>query len=424
MSVIHGVNYGTPTLDLNFAKNKSLIDTASGRNLVTFTRAQTAREATYVGADGLIKTAVADEARFDHNPVTGECLGLLVEEARTNFSRYSEQFDNAWWIPSNASSIANAIVAPNGTLTGYKLTENTSNADHYILGNPTAPGPATFTSSVYLKAGERTKYFTFMSDFATGGVGLTADLIANTAVLTSTTGQWSNSSASITNAGNGWYRVSITSTLANSAQPRVSHYALNASAATTYTGDGVSGIYMWGAQVEKGSFPTSYIPTAGSTVTRTADTASITGTNFSNFFVQNTGSLFVDCSLQSSASAGQAPIVTVDASGANFRALSRRATLGARNTSNNDLIDVTSGVWNGEPKKIAFTWVPNDCTLVENGILVGTDTSTTLPLSTVDRMLIGANAAGGFLPAMGGRIARLTYYPTRLQDFQLQQLTK
>ena len=65
MSAIHGVNYGRPTLDLNFAKNKSLIDTLTGRNLITFSRSSTA---TYVGADGLIKYAASNAARFDHNP--------------------------------------------------------------------------------------------------------------------------------------------------------------------------------------------------------------------------------------------------------------------------------------------------------------------------------------------------------------------
>jgi hypothetical protein len=70
-----------PSLDLRFADNKSLTDAKTGASLVTFTRASTG---TYVGSDGLLKTATTDEARFDHNPTTGESLGLLVEEARTN----------------------------------------------------------------------------------------------------------------------------------------------------------------------------------------------------------------------------------------------------------------------------------------------------------------------------------------------------
>ena len=74
-----------PSLDLRFAESKSLVDAASGQSLVTFTRASSG---TYVGSDGLIKTATTNEPRFDHNPTTGESLGLLVEEQRTNGFTY------------------------------------------------------------------------------------------------------------------------------------------------------------------------------------------------------------------------------------------------------------------------------------------------------------------------------------------------
>ena len=70
-----------PSLDLRFAENKSLTDAKTGASLVTFTRASTG---TYVGSDGVLRSATTNEARFDHNPTTGESLGLLVEEARTN----------------------------------------------------------------------------------------------------------------------------------------------------------------------------------------------------------------------------------------------------------------------------------------------------------------------------------------------------
>ena len=68
-----------PTLDQRFAKDKSLVDKVSGQNLITFTRASSA---TYVGSDGLIKTAANNEARFDHDPTTGESLGLLRRGGR------------------------------------------------------------------------------------------------------------------------------------------------------------------------------------------------------------------------------------------------------------------------------------------------------------------------------------------------------
>ena len=98
--------YGVPSLDLPFADRKSLVDRISGNNLITFTRSTTG---TYVGSDGLIKTASVNEARFDHNPATGEILGLLVEEARTNVLQYSQDFTNAYWTKTN-SSVAFSLV--------------------------------------------------------------------------------------------------------------------------------------------------------------------------------------------------------------------------------------------------------------------------------------------------------------------------
>ena len=80
-----------PSLDLRFAEDKSLVDATTGSNLVDFTRASSG---TYVGSDGLIKTATTNEARFDHNPDTLESLGLLVEEERTNLLQRSEEFDD------------------------------------------------------------------------------------------------------------------------------------------------------------------------------------------------------------------------------------------------------------------------------------------------------------------------------------------
>jgi hypothetical protein len=215
------ISIPAPSLDLNFAANKSLVDDISGNNLITFSRASTG---TFVGSNGLIQSAASGVPRFDHNPATGESLGLLVEEARTNNVLFSEQFDNlSYYIWVNASLIPSSIIAPNGSLTGYKLIENSANTQHYNLGAPTTAGPTTFTSSVFVKAGERTAYQMLMSDFATGGVTLKVNLLTGATISFSTTGQWSNSSASVVNFGNGWYRVSVTSTLGNSALPRIQH---------------------------------------------------------------------------------------------------------------------------------------------------------------------------------------------------------
>ena len=99
-----------PTLNLDFAKTKVLDPR------ITYTRASTA---TFVGSNGLIQTAASGAARFDHNPTTGESLGLLVEEARTNRVTYSEQFDNAGWAEFKKDPIRVKLV--NRVISGIPL---------------------------------------------------------------------------------------------------------------------------------------------------------------------------------------------------------------------------------------------------------------------------------------------------------------
>jgi hypothetical protein len=130
-----------PTLDLNFAATKRLDPR------IAFTRTSTG---TFVGSNGLIQTAVSGAPRFDHNPTTGESLGLLVEEARTNHNTYSEQFDNAAWVKTRSSITSNTIVAPDGTLTGDKLVEDTTASNTHQISQSASLTAGTHTYS-YLR---------------------------------------------------------------------------------------------------------------------------------------------------------------------------------------------------------------------------------------------------------------------------------
>jgi hypothetical protein len=408
------ISIPAPSLDLNFAANKSLVDDISGNNLITFSRASTG---TFVGSNGLIQTAASGVPRFDHNPTTGESLGLLVEEARTNFNLYSEQFNNAWWIPINTSLTAGAIAAPNGSLSAYKVIESISNTEHSLLSNSTSAGPATFTSSIYLKAGERTKYIMSMSDFLTGGTNITVDLTAGTIGGLSRTGQWSNPYASLANVGNGWYRVSLTSTLANSALPRISHIILDASGTYIYTGDGVSGMYMWGAQVEKGSFPTSYIPTTTATVTRAADVASMTGANFSSWYNPSAGTFSI---LTSTVKAVYGTGIL-----ATYTNSSQEDVLYAGGPNNLEYYangfglaaQATAGL--GSKTATAISYNASQIALTSQGASPATAPGS---LSrTANNLEIGSRKTDYWL---NGTIARLTYWPTRLYDQALQYITQ
>jgi hypothetical protein len=267
MSAIHGVNYGAPTLDLNFAKNKSLIDTVTGRNLITFTRSQTAREATYVGADGLIKTAAANEPRFDHNPTTGESLGLLVEEARTNIIVSSSVFNTGSWTEDGVVLTANAGVAPDGTTTATSVSQGTGSNRCYHFDNNGA-GSKTLTVFAKSNAGSSITLSGNLS-YGTNSIGSAVLNTANGAISTAL-------GCSSVAFPNGWYRFIIP--IFVGAGSGNSNYL-------SITGP-ASSVFLWGVQIEAGSFPTSYIPTTSATVTRAADVASITGTNFSSWYRQ------------------------------------------------------------------------------------------------------------------------------------------
>lgn len=228
-------------------------------------------------------TAAVNQPRFDHNPATGESLGLLVEEARTNLVTYSEQFNDASWIVDGTTVTENSIVAPNGALTGDKLIETATTAAHRIYDELGVAVSTAYTASVYAKAGERS--WVSLSgptnnrawfNLATGAVGTV------NAGLT----------ASIQAVGNGWYRCFVTQTT-GSTQGYLDVGIASADNTYSYTGDGTSGIFVWGAQLETGTFATSYIPTTGSTVTRAGDVTDITGINFSSWFNSSAGTVSV-----------------------------------------------------------------------------------------------------------------------------------
>jgi hypothetical protein len=205
----------------------------------------------------VLQTASANVARFDHNPVTGESLGLLVEEQRTNLLLRSEEFDNAYWLKSNATITSNTVIAPDGTLTGDKLVENTANATHFIYsGSQAFVSGTSYTLSVYAKKGER-QYLVLQLPSAAFPSSSNATFDLDSATFNLGAG---SPTASITDVGNGVYRCSITKTATSSASSNGAFiYVTNSASATinAYTGDGYSGIYIWGAQLEAGAFPTS-----------------------------------------------------------------------------------------------------------------------------------------------------------------------
>ena len=401
------INYGKPSLLLDFANKKSLTDRITGSNLITFTRTSTG---TYVGSDGLIKSAAVNEARFDHNPVTGESLGLLIEEQRTNYiANNTTNLFTMYY--SNWTSDSSITYPDGGTIGGYNTFNQLSGARFFLDFNPA--GNTTYSCSVWarLKSGSTATTVAinikdYQSDTVRG--------ISDTITLTNT-----------------WKRISVTGTTAGTSGLRF-EIGVNTSGAS-------SQVYFWGAQVEQGAFPTSYIPTAGSQVTRTADSASITGTNLTSFYNQSQGTLFCRFRNFGYGNADQAGGGGVSFDNSQFQrnmiSLNMRrdgpfyrngalvifndttfasapTTSGPANNIN-DTVNYYNFVGSFSASRRAFTY---------NGITPGVDTAS-IVMPTISRFLINPNSNYAYDP-FTGYISRISYYPSQLTEIQLESLTR
>ena len=204
--------------------------------------------------------------RFDYDPATGESLGLLVEEARTNLHPSSNSYSAA-----SATQTANAGVAPDGTTTAVEVVSAGGGVYKSVI--PVASSTAV-TFSVFLKkvSGSGILNNVGIEKFNSTNVNGRFDVNLDDGTISDVPADVEHSS--ITDYGNGWYRVSSTLTTTASTS------TINV---TVYTTSLPSTFLVWGMQVEQGSFPTSYIPTEGSTVTRAADLTEITGNDFGTF---------------------------------------------------------------------------------------------------------------------------------------------
>lgn len=371
----------------------------------------------------VLLTAASGVARFQHNPTTDESLGLLIEEARTNLATYSADFSNAAWLKTAASITSDTIVAPDGTLTGDKLVEDTTTSNHYVVKSVAAVTGTTYVMSVFAKQAESNRYLSLT--FANGAYysGEAATFNLSTGVVETTSG---TTTATITSVGNGWYRCSVTAVSKATGTPSGAERILlnnsTSSSSFSYTGNGYSGIYIWGAQLEEGAFPTSYIATTSATVTRNADAASMTGSNFTSWFNAAEGTVYTEA--QTAATNGG--FVTLqDGSVANYMRLNRNSS----NSKLQVLIENSSGVQANITSVATITlntfvkgtlsYKFNDAAVCFNGETAVTDTSVVLP-NTPTELNIGF---GKYLTYVNGTIKKLAYYPIRVTDANLQALT-
>ena len=402
-----------PTLDLNFAATKTL------DRRITFTRDSIG---TYTDELGIIRTAPNNVPRFDHDPETGESLGLLIEESRTNLFTNSQLFNYNWTNVRSSESGTTATADPEGFTTGaaFKLVANTDNNTHRLDKTGLSMSVSTtYTMSLWAKAAEYSGVSLTIADSSNAANGVYFDLSAGTL----TTGGNAHSGSMIAYP-NGWYRCIATyTTPASISFNQCLIGVLEDGTTKSYTGDNSSGIYIWGAQLEQGSFATSYIetPNAG-TSTRAADFAKITGTNFTDFYGDTDHSFFVDFDLKNTSSTDSMAILTLPSATYPWL-LYRYIDDYWKSFNGSDSIVNVSSTYSQTNNKFAFAIGSSNGSSAYNGSLTQTN-------QTLLRTGLYSNASSILLFTRGsdfipsGYLKQLKYYPKRLTNAQLQSLTR
>jgi hypothetical protein len=419
-----GLNADGLSLDLQFATDKTL--TARKGPTPVFTRGSTG---TFVGSNGLIQSAAINAARFDHDPLTLACKGLLIEESRTNICLQSENFGTTWSNDSGAVTITtNVEVSPDGLTTADKIAESASTTVRRIcIQTISVTSGTTYSYSCYIKAGER--------DFAqmATGTGLSS-AFQNFIVNGANAGTLGSSSGIVSSRidamPNGWYRCAIVVTATATGNTQVTVGPSPSSTITrwqAYSSTAGSGIYAWGAQLEAGSFPTSYIPTTTASVVRSADLCSISGSNFTGFWNQSAGTL-----VESFEASPNTNTTYVSTSNGNIVQNSLHldndtGLMRAVYYSGSSLVatlDLGAVGTVGAVNTISTAYSVNDFAASRNGAAVVVDTAGAVPAS-LTQINIGADERSQTPTSFYSNrcIKSLRYFKKRLPDAKLQTLS-
>ena len=363
---------------------------------------------TVINKAGLIETVGSGEPRIDFKDNTKG--SLLLEPTRSNLITYSEDFSNSFWLIQNLSVTLNSIISPNGNLNATKLIENTSNSTHRILNSSGLTVSGNVSMSVFAKKGERNWIRLTNNNIQGAFFDLYNGIVGDVT---------SGINAKIENYGNGWYRCSISQT--GVANERLGIYTSIDGVNTSYQGDGTSGVYIWGAQLEQGSYATSYIPTSGSAVTRVADSSSQTLP--SSVFNSYPFSVFTEVDVVDTSSGYIFSLLKLSSSAEYFTIeyFSNVWHITARPNGSTQRITSTTTVSKGT-HKIVGVWESSSMKLYLNGSLIASGSNSQSFNSQVNSMLLGQLRISG---DTGSRnTIRQTYlYNNALTDAEAIALT-
>lgn len=395
---------------------------------LTFTRSTSG---TYIGSDGMVKTATANTPRFDYDPTAiGTPRGLLIEGSANNLQPYSEDLSQTGtWAQQALAGIttnASGITDPAGGTSASKIRSNSAIAtSHLVYSTRSTVSGTAYTMSAWVRAAE---YNFAALHFASGTNRYTVvfNLTTGEVTQTNTYGSPTGTGQNAVKFGN-WWRLSVTMNAADTTSyPHIclsptGTPSVNSFGQPAFTGTAESGVYVWGAQLETGSGASSYIPTGSSTVSRAADECSMTGTNFSSWFNATEGAFLAHARRMRTTDVGRI-------ASANDNTANESIDIGASTTGQfivtdggSALATITPGTVTANTAfKIAGAFKLNDVQAALGGTLGTPDTGVTMP--TVNQLMIGRQA-GGSPVYLNGTVSLLKFWPARLPDAQLQSLT-
>ena len=388
------------------------IKPTSGAGDMTVVRATTA---TRVNSAGLIESVANNVPRLDYS--NGTCPSLLVEPQRTNVKTNSENASGSnWGTAVRVNATINSIASPDGNVTANSIADTAVSGTHAFEPSFSATSGTAYTFSVFAKANTLSQVVIY--GYADNGVfaGQQAIFnITNGTVISNTGGGTTN----VVNYGNGYYRVSLTLT-SGATSTGYWAFGLAKNGLASYLGDG-SSLYMWGCQLEAGSYPNSYIPTTSAAVTRNADVISKTG--ISALIGQTEGTMFVDFIAKGFYNSDNLLMLISTGSGGEIIYLNLvsgtiEAYIAASSTQQFLYNGVTVLTANTS-HKLAIGYANNDIVLYHNGTQLATDMTASIPACTLLRV---GNFLGGTLQFNSG-INSAILFPTRLTNAELISLT-
>lgn len=400
------------------------------------TVARALNTATRVNSSGFVEVVNANLPRFDYDPSTLASKGLLVEEQRANLLLYSNEFTNAVWTAAGGSVSLVSGASPDGSSSVYKFTPSAPSASFRELQQSVSVTlGTTYCFSQYVKA-DSYKYVQVLGNSAAfGNFNVNFDLSTGTETAFNA-GTSTVVARGIINCGNGFYRVwaAVTALASTSGRMAVDYIETATSArGAAWVADGVNGYQIYGAQMEVGAFPTSYIPTTAASLTRNADVVTMTGTNFTSWYNTSEGAVFSEVTLSNlTKSQGAWAIGDSSLGFGSGRMMYAESSPGASgkltfNVFNNgaqqvfiqpNVVPVV-----GTPIRSVFAYKSNDYAASVSASSPSTGGGA---IPAVTSMSIGSLESGwsGATQYMNGHVRKIFYWPQRLINAEVQAFSK